>query len=291
MLVSSIISNGRLLSDVASTSFYTAAEALFAVQLGWEQMYSFLTANNDDYFVTPIYVPRSLSFSGTTANGTAVVTGIPSTSQIIEGMPITDSLGLFPANTYVLTVDSATQVTMSADATDTLLDVFTATTLVADSNRAYTTLLDTTSTMFSDGFFRLRLIQYQGMGGSVGFYPLQKMTIENFGNTQNSPAYRFEGKNIAIYDPSSYGIYCIWYYPRPITLTTTTDLVYPYNMMPEILAYQLAAEIRRKQKMDTALWDKRISELSSAMEQQMSRDDSHGEPIKNQFSQGFAPYI
>ena len=84
-------------------------------------------------------------------------------------MPVSDSLGLFATGTYVKSVDTATQVTMSNNASASgTSDIFTATTLVADTNRAYTSLLDTTTTMFGDGFFRLRLIQYQGMGGSVG---------------------------------------------------------------------------------------------------------------------------
>ena len=227
MLVSTIIANGQLLADIPNVSFYTPAESLFAVQLAWEEMYSLLCTNNDDYFVTPYYFT-----------------------------PSTDA-----AVTY-------------------------------DSNRQYVWLLDTTnSTDFPDGFFRLRLIQYQGYGGTIAFYPVQKMTIENFGNTQNSPAYRFEGKYLAVYDTNNYSPYCIWYYPRPITLTTSTDLTYPYNMIPEIMAYQVAIEIRRKQKADVTLWEQRKKELVMKMEYQIGRDDSHGEPIKNQFGQGFAPYI
>ena len=168
-----------------------------------------------------------------------------------------------------------------------------------DANRQYVWLLDTTNTtVFPDtsnvlysSFYRLRLIQYQGMGGTIAYYPVSKMTIENFGNSQNTPAYRFEGKNIAVYDPAQYQNYCLWYYPRPITLTTATDLQYPYNMIPEVMAYQAAIEIRRKQKADTSAWEKRKAELMQSMALQMSRDDSHGEPIKNQFAQGFAPYI
>ena len=168
-----------------------------------------------------------------------------------------------------------------------------------DANRTYVWLMDTSNaTVFPDAssvgtsaFYRLRLIQYQGYGGTIAYYPVSKMTIENFGNTQNSPAYRFEGKYLAVYDPSQYQQYCLWYYPRPVTLTPTTDLAYPYNMIPEIMAYQAAIEIRRKQKADVGPWQQRKQELIQSMMIQMSRDDSHGESIKNQFAQGFAPYI
>jgi len=227
MLVSTIINNGYLLSDVANTSFYTPAEALFAAQLAWDQVYSFLATNNDDYFVTPLYFK--------------------------------------PASNAAVSYDA---------------------------NRGFTWLMDTTNNViFADGFYRLRLIQYQGYGGTVAYYPVQKMTIENFGNTQNSPAYRFEGKYLAVYDPSNYDSYCLWYYPRPETITTSTDLAYPYSMVPEFMAYQVAIEIRRKQKADVAAWQTRANELMAVMAQQSSRDDSHGEPIKNMFGQGFSPYI
>lgn len=164
--------------------------------------------------------------------------------------------------------------------------------VTTDAVRPSMRYIDTTnSTDFADGFFRLRLIQYQGMGGNNAYYPVSKMSIENFGSAQNAPAYRFMGNKIAIYDPSDYENYVLWYYPRPETLTTSTDLSYPYSMIPEMMAYQLAAEIRRKQKADVAPYMARISELQQTMLAQMSRDDSHGEPIKNQFSQGFAPYV
>ncbi len=227
MLVSTIITNGMALADVPNVSFYTPAEALFAVQLSWEEIYAFLCTNNDDYFVTAYYL------------------------------------------------DPTTDVAVTFDA-----------------DRQFVWMLDTTNIVdFPDYFYRLRMIQYQGYGGTMGYYPVSKMTIENFGNTQNSPAYRFEGKYLSVYDPAGYLKYCLWYYPRPAQVDVTTDLVYPYNMIPELMAYQVAIEIRRKQKADIAPWMARKQEIISSMLSQMSRDDSHGEPIKNQFGQGFAPYI
>jgi hypothetical protein len=289
MLVSTIITNGQALADVPNTSFYTASEALFAVQLAWEQVYAFLASNNDDYFVTPLYLNRTVETTGT-FNGTDTVTGIPSTTGMYGGTVIAGTY--ITAGTTIGSVDSSTQITMSDVATGNGSGTITAYNVTDDTNRTFASLIDTTNVgMFADGFFRLRMIQYQGMGGNNAYLPVQKMTIENFGNTQNAPAYRFEGPYIAIYDPAGYTKYCLWYYPRPVTLITTTDLSYPYNMIPEVMAYQLAAEIRRKQKADVAPWTSRVQELYASMAMQMSRDDSHGEPIKNQFAQGFAPYI
>lgn len=293
MLVSTIITNGQALADIPNTSFYTASEALFAVQLSWEQIYAFLTANNDDYFLSQIYVDRSLAFTGTLSSGSAVITSPSSTTGIYTGMVVSDGGVNIPAGT---TITLISPLTMSQNATGSAIaTTLTMENLVPDSNRNYLSTLSTTTTglnsLFPDGFFRLRLIQYQGLNGSTGWGPVNKMTIENYGATQNTPAYRLVGQNIAIYDPSDYTKYCFWYYPRPVTLTTGTDLSYPYNMIPEIMAYQVAAEIRRKQKADITPWTMRIAELYNSMSLQMSRDDSHGEPIKNQFSQGFAPYI
>lgn len=227
MLVSVIIQNGLLLADIQNTSFYTAAEQLFAVQLGWEEVYSFLCTNNDDYFVTPLYFQ-------------------PSSNAAV---------------TY-------------------------------DANRSFVWTMDTTNaTIFPDHFYRLRLIQYQGQYSQNSYSPASKMTIENFGNTVNTPAYRFAGKYLEVYDPSNYSNWCLWYYPGPATLQLTDDLVYPYNMIPEILAYRVAIEARRKQRAETDSLQERYVSILGSMKDQMSRDDSHGESPKDQFAQGFSPYI
>jgi len=63
--------------------------------------------------------------TGTFTNGSAVVTGIPSTVGFVAGQPLiaVDSnppgASRIPAGTTVLSVDSATQITMSANATST----------------------------------------------------------------------------------------------------------------------------------------------------------------------------
>ena len=57
------------------------------------------------------------SYTGSTTSGSAVVTGIASTAGMYIGQPISGT-GI-PASTYILSVDSATQITMSANATAT----------------------------------------------------------------------------------------------------------------------------------------------------------------------------
>lgn len=51
------------------------------------------------------------------ASGSAVLGSITRTSTLAAGMTVRDSLGIFQAGTTILSVDSATQVTMSATAT------------------------------------------------------------------------------------------------------------------------------------------------------------------------------
>lgn len=153
----------------------------------------------------------------------------------------------------------------------------------ADSNRQYFY-----SYSLPSDFYRLRLFQYQQSGGQI-FLPIYKMTLEGYGNTQNVPAYRIEGTKIQLYNPNSVSSFCIFYYPQPATLTLSpdTDVVYPNTLIPEIMSYQLAAEIRRKQKLDTSLWDQRRNEIMETFRRQVTRDDNKVETIKDTFRGGF----
>jgi hypothetical protein len=54
-----------------------------------------------------------------TLNNTAVVSGLADTSNISPGMPVSAAAGGVPANTVIQSVDSSTQITMSANATAT----------------------------------------------------------------------------------------------------------------------------------------------------------------------------
>jgi len=138
-------------------------------------------------------------------------------------------------------------------------------------------------------FFHLRLFQYQP--NAQTFVPVSKMTIEDFGNTQQSPGYRMMGQNLSIYTIVPYTNWCVYYYPAPITLATNTDLTYPNTMLPEIMSWQVAVEIRRKQNLDFADKQARVNELMETMRMEIPRDDAKAEPIKNVFAQGFWPYI
>jgi hypothetical protein len=160
------------------------------------------------------------------------------------------------------------------------------TSFVADTNR--TNLY--TYTLPSD-FCRIRILQYGNQNGIQGFWPCSKMTTEDYGRAQNSPAYKIMGANLKIYDPVKYPVYYMLYYPLAATITASTDLVYPNSLVSNILMYQIAIEIRRKQKLDVELWEARRDELRKSMIRQLPRDDFKAEKPKNEFGGGFNPYI
>jgi hypothetical protein len=66
--------------------------------------------------------PFVLNTTGTTTSGSAVVTGLASTTGVMPGMAIGDAgFAAIPAGAIVLSVDSATQVTMSVNATQAIV--------------------------------------------------------------------------------------------------------------------------------------------------------------------------
>lgn len=138
-------------------------------------------------------------------------------------------------------------------------------------------------------FYRLRLFQYQPDGQL--WFPVDKMTLENYGNLQSGPGYRLMGTKLRIFTEVSYTNWCIFYYPAPVTLTTSTDLTYPNSMVPEIMSYQVAVEIRRKQNLDFADKQARVNELMMTMLEQINRDDAKAESMKNVFANGWGPYV
>lgn len=271
--------DGQLISDVPNTNFYGQSDALISLQSAVRDLWTVYCQANDDYLMTSIYM----------TNGT----------------------------------------------------------FITDATRPYTYYY-----ALPTDLFRLRLLQFGGQLVGAGYSPVQKATIENFGNTQQTPCYRMIGQTpgapqyiststyttgqyvfnlgitytaaqavpvstpppnatywtavtlnptgyLAIYDPVGYTNWALWYYPQPITVTlnvggaTGTDLgaFFPDNLEPRYFAYQIAIDIRRKQKMNTDIYESRRAEIISTIQESMHRDDNKAEPIKNVFSQGFGPYF
>ena len=164
-------------------------------------------------------------------------------------------------------------------------------TFTADANRKYTYYYN-----LPDDFMILRLLQHRK--GSENYQTVHKMTMEEVGNSQSSPGYRIVGKSatgtggqIMIYNPGQSTGFAVWYVPVADTLLTTTNLNYPNSFIPEILSYQVAIEIRRKQNLDDSGKTERKKELIKSMMGQATRDENRAEVPKNIFSAGFYPYI
>ncbi len=161
------------------------------------------------------------------------------------------------------------------------------TAFTADAQRTFTYLYP-----LPTDYMRLRMLQYQGqgLGTQSTYFPVYKMTLEEFGNTQNIPAYRIVGSNIQIYDPVGYSYYAVWYYPAPMTWTLSTNMAFPNNFIQDWLTYKLAAEIRMKQHEDAKLWIDTAHEIRNANIRQQSRDDAKALSPKNIFGEGYDPW-
>lgn len=291
MLVSAIITKAQNLANVPNTSFWSATEQLQDAQNAYETIYGFCVENTDNYFCTPLYYPLSTTAvtatGGTLTSGSPTVTGLSSTTSIVLRSVVTDSGTVVPTGTQVKSIDSTSQVTLSANASGNASgDTLTFKTFTADSNRNFTYILP-----LPYDFLQLRLLQYQGQYGTVTYFPASRMSLLDFGNTQNIPGYMEVGQNLYIFDPVGYSTYCLWYYPIAQTLATTTDISYPTVLFASVMEYLLAAEIKRKQNQDPGLWSSKASELMAAMKRQMVRDKFRAVQTKNTFMDSANPWV
>ena len=86
--------------------------------------------DSNDVFIMDIDAGKQFTLDGTLVSGSAIVTGIVDTSLIDVGMEVTGA-GI-PAGTTVQSIDSATQVTLTNNATVTATNALTYTTSDAD---------------------------------------------------------------------------------------------------------------------------------------------------------------
>jgi len=215
VLTSEIIAYGRSMANIPSTNFFTDEDALRAVNSSWKDIYSVLTLEDDDYFVTSLRLSQA-DFTP------------------YEGRE----------NTYIYSLP--------------------------------------------DDFFRLRLVQYAGSGS---WFSLEKMTLTGFGSWPSGSGYMMRGRDLIIYDIADHE-YELWYYPKPDTLTIVPvdfDLNYPYEVIPEVMAYQVAIEIERKGKQPPAsiqTMEARRNELFLTFRRQLRRDDFQNIRVSNVFPSG-----
>lgn len=176
------------------------------------------------------------------------------------------------------------EIAMNND--DSFVTVFPIPSLTAVSNRPNTYTYDFSA--ISGGMFRLRLLQFNN--GQV-WSPVPKMSLEEFGNPQYTPGYRIEAQKLWIYSTDNLS-YEMWYYPSPVALTLSPDydLAYPLAVIPEIISYQIASDIRRKQSLPTDAFTMRRNELWMSMQKQLRRDDFHPDKVANVFASRTWPW-
>jgi hypothetical protein len=134
-------------------------------------------------------------------------------------------------------------------------------------------------------FFRLRMLSHQAVSGGH-FVPCTKMNTNNFGYSQQAPAYRLVGNKLELYDPYNFNLYNLWYYPAPAQLVPATDITYPTNIYLEYMVWKMAADIRRKQNQDASIQQLRANEIMQNMKRQINRDNFRVQAPKDIFSQG-----
>ena len=137
---------GQNLYDITATSLGVlggapASGSACGGLVGTKQVIAFPAASSGWYLWSDASTTNFPTFTGNRTSGSAVISGIASTTGIYSGNAISGT-GI-PASTRVLTVDSATQITMTANATS---GAGTATTITKEA------VAKILSANFPDGF-------------------------------------------------------------------------------------------------------------------------------------------
>ena len=127
-------------------------------------------------------------------------------------------------------------------------------------------------------FYRLRTLEYQSNGK---WYAISKYSLQDNYKRSGSPVYRFKGSYLYIIFPESgsYSSLRAWYYPEPASYSVSggsTDINTPPQLEVEILAYQIAIDIKRKQSSDYSQLVERRNELWDRYTKALSRRDDWG---------------
>ena len=96
---------------------------------------------------------------------------------------------------------------------------------------------------------------------------------------QRYEGYRFFGNKLRITFQSAYDTFRIEYYPTPQEYTLTSEtIVYPPQLEPLIIAYQMAMDITKAQKGDPAPWAEEYLRLWQRFEHATMRRDNFRYP-------------
>lgn len=284
-LVSTVITNAQSVADVANTNFFTANDALLSAQSCFEEVYALYCRGGDDYFLNSYYFTNG-DFIPDPGRQYAYTLALP---QDFYRLRMLQFSGLNAGNMY----QPVTKVSTDQFGNSGIIphyrpigqtppgNKWSSTTTYATGNYIY--YVDT-------GLTTPRSAIYKAAQASTNQVPANNGVVNT---TYWTLVASSNNGYLTIYDPQGYPNWCMWYYPIQVPLTSSSDLqaIFPNNIVPEIFVYSMACDIRRKQKLDIALYEKRRTELFDALKLQLIRDDHKAEMIKNEFSQGFAPYI
>ena len=133
-------------------------------------------------------------------------------------------------------------------------------TAVTNDPGAYKILLPTTVSPF----YRLRKLEYQS---GTSWRPVSKFSLQDEYQRSSGPQYRLQGLYLLItFPPSgSFTNFRAWYYPTPSVYDYSTfpsiDITVPPQLEVDLLAYQIAVDMKRKQGADYAQLMQRRDEL------------------------------
>jgi hypothetical protein len=137
--------------------------------------------------------------------------------------------------------------------------LLSALTAVTDDQNAYLYTLPTVASPF----YRLRTLEY--LAGTT-WRPIRKQALLDEEKRAFAPSYRFQGLYLYLYLPGSgnYNKFRMTYYPAPSNYPVapgTADIAFPPQLEPDILAYQIAIDMKRKQDADYTKLLQRRDEL------------------------------
>jgi hypothetical protein len=194
------------------------------------------------------------------AKSLANVTG----SSVFSDTESTDSLNASYRDLYEQCVNADDDYFLT-DWTFTLSSM----TVVTNDPNAYTIALPAT-------FYRLRLLEYQ-----IGqrWRPISKASMQDEYKRATGPQYRLKGSYLLVMFPAAggYSNFRAWYYPTPTAYSVSsggsTDIATPPQLEVDILAYQIAIDIKRKQSADYSQLEARRNELWSRFLAAVNRRD------------------
>lgn len=140
-------------------------------------------------------------------------------------------------------------------------------------------------------FYRLRVLQYQS---GQTFRTIFKFAPQEEPQSGVSPSYRLRGEYLKLILPAlgSFTNFRGYYYPVPTVYTLgTEDITFPPQLRPEIIAYQIAIDARRKQQGDYAQLAERRDEIFAGFVEAIGkRDNWQNETVNNVYNSTDSPW-